>query len=64
MAESLIVVCSVCMSKIRTEPVLIANLLVAVAAIIGLDLDGGELAAAIGTLTATTVAVRRAVSPV
>ena len=51
-------------SKLRTEPVLIANLLVAVAAIIGLDLDGGELAAAIGTLTATTVAVRRAVSPV
>lgn len=51
-------------SKLRTEPVLIANLIVAVAAIIGLDLDGGELAAAIGTLAATTVAVRRAVSPV
>ena len=60
----MIVVCSVCMSKIRTEPVLIANLIVAVAAIIGLDLDGGELAAAIGTLAATTVAVRRAVTPV
>lgn len=52
------------MSKIRTEPVLIANLIVAVAAIIGLDLDGSELAAAIGTLTATAVAVRRAVTPV
>ena len=52
------------MSKLRTEPVLIANLIVAVAAIIGLDLDGGELAAAIGTLVAATVAVRQAVTPV
>ena len=52
------------MSKIRTEPVLIANLLVAVAAIIGLDLDGGAIAAAIGTLAAAAVAVRQAVTPV
>lgn len=52
------------MSKLRTEPVLIANLLVAVAAIIGLDLDGGELAAAIGTLAAAAAGVRARVSPV
>ncbi len=52
------------MSKLRTEPVLIANLFVAVAAIIGLDLDGGEIAAAIGTLAAVAVAVRQQVTPV
>ena len=51
------------MSKIRTEPVLIANLVVAVAAIIGLDLDGAEIAGAIGVLGAAAAAVRSVVSP-
>ena len=51
------------LSKLRSEPVVIANLIVAVAAIIGLDLDGGQLAAAIGTLAAAAAAVRSMVSP-
>lgn len=52
------------MSKLRNEPVLLANLIVAIAAILGLDLDGGEIAAAVGTLVAAAVAVRARVSPV
>lgn len=52
------------MNKLRTEPVLIANLLVAVAAIIGLDLDPAEIAGAVGVLAAVGAAVRSRVSPV
>ena len=52
------------LEKLRGEPVLIANLIVAIAAIIGLDLDGGQLAGAIGTLVAAAAAVRSRVSPI
>lgn len=64
MAQQITAVWVVCMRKLRNEPVLLANLIVAVAAILGLDLDGEEIAAAVGTLVAAAWAVRRRVSPV